>query len=109
MTTTLDRTKRVTVVGGRAPLRYLQDGAGFDAQGQYLGEFTAQGEPIGDDATPGLSSPVTDAQIRDAVAALDPDNPEHFTETGRPRIGAVRERLGYAVAVKVLNDALREG
>lgn len=46
--TSLDRTKRVTEVGGRLPLCYLQGGYGFAADGRCLGRYTAQGEPAGD-------------------------------------------------------------
>lgn len=42
----LDKTRRVTEIGGRLPLKYLQDGYGFDAGGNLLGRYDAQGEPV---------------------------------------------------------------
>lgn len=108
MKKTLDRTNPYVLVGGRLPLCYMQGSAGFSRSGEYLGEFTAQGEPVDGVEPEPIASPVSDEAIRAAVARLDPDNPDHFTEQGRPKITAVREILGYPVAVKVVNDALRD-
>jgi hypothetical protein len=42
----LDRARKITTVAGLAPLRYLQDGHGFDGAERHLGRFTAQGDPL---------------------------------------------------------------
>lgn len=42
----LDHARKITHVFGRQPLRYLQDGHGFDGAERYLGRFNAQGEPL---------------------------------------------------------------
>lgn len=43
---TLNKDERFTEVGGRMPLRYLQDGNGFDSDGNYLGRFDEQGVQV---------------------------------------------------------------
>ncbi|MDP1931903.1 MAG: hypothetical protein Q8L60_10640 [Gammaproteobacteria bacterium] len=41
---TLDLKRPHTVVGGRNPLYYIQNGHGFNRAGDYLGEFDSQGD-----------------------------------------------------------------
>lgn len=43
---TIDKARKVTEVFGRIPLRYLQDGQGFDTSGKHLGAYTDNGEPV---------------------------------------------------------------
>ena len=42
----IDRHRKVTEVGGRHPLRYLQDGCGYGYAEEYLGRYNEQGEPV---------------------------------------------------------------
>lgn len=48
MTKTIDPGRSVTIVGGRLPLYYLQDGHGFDRARNYLGEYDDNGNRLGD-------------------------------------------------------------
>lgn len=52
---------------------------------------------------------VTSAQIRAAVASLDSENTEHFTQAGKPRVAAVVAALGAEVTGKQIEAALAEG
>lgn len=65
----LDRTKRFTEVGGRLPLRYLQDGHGFDGAERYLGRYTDQGEPAGE---PEPEAPKAPEVIRQSIDHIRP-------------------------------------
>ena len=42
----LDHERKVTEVFGRQPLRFMQDGRGFNAAGDFLGPVNDQGELI---------------------------------------------------------------
>lgn len=44
----IDFTKKVTLVNGKHPLTYIQDGDGFDGQMNYLGRFDGNGDPVSD-------------------------------------------------------------
>ncbi len=57
---------------------------------------------------PGVGG-VTPAQIRAAVASLDSENTEHFTQAGKPRVAAVVAALGSEVTGKQIEAALAEG
>lgn len=52
---------------------------------------------------------VTPAQIRAAVASLDSENTEHFTQAGKPRVAAVVAVLGAEVTGTQIEAALAEG
>lgn len=52
---------------------------------------------------------VTPTQIRAAVASLDSENTEHFTQAGKPRVAAVVAALGAEVTGKQIEAALAEG
>ena len=44
-THTLDRKKKFTVIGGRSSnIKYMQDGKGFDSNGQYVSDVNSQGD-----------------------------------------------------------------
>jgi len=43
---TIDFNQRVTEVGGRLPLKYLQGGYGFNPAGECLGRFDDNGEAL---------------------------------------------------------------
>ncbi|WP_299312311.1 SAP domain-containing protein [uncultured Halomonas sp.] len=94
MKKTLDRTKRLTQVGGRQPLVYLQDGHGFDADGRCLGRFTDQGEPAGEPEPP---------------APVAPEVPRPSVDHVRPKVGdeAPAEDL-HALTVIELRERCRE-
>ncbi|HGE8289544.1 TPA: HI1506-related protein [Serratia marcescens] len=51
---------------------------------------------------------VTPAKIRAAVASLDSENTEHFTQAGKPRVAAVVAALGAEVTGKQIEAALAE-
>lgn len=57
---------------------------------------------------PGVGG-ITPAQIRAAVASLDSENSEHFTQAGKPRVAAVVAALGSEVTGKQIEAALAEG
>ncbi|MFG6159627.1 Rho termination factor N-terminal domain-containing protein [Halomonas sp. 1390] len=44
MTISIDFTRPFTTIGGRLPLRYMQNGFGFNPGGEYLGRCNVQGE-----------------------------------------------------------------
>lgn len=46
--------------------------------------------------------------VKDAIRQLDRENPEHFSDKGKPKLKAVQEALGTEVSVKVLNAAWKE-
>lgn len=71
MTKTLDRTERVTIVGGREPLRYLQGGYGFAVDGRCLGRYTAQGEPIAPAKAEPAPTPAPEASAPEAASLSD--------------------------------------
>ncbi|MEA1063938.1 HI1506-related protein [Erwinia sp. HR93] len=45
-------------------------------------------------------------RIRDAVATLDKDNPDHYTQAGAPRVAAVCDALGETITSEQLKAAL---
>lgn len=47
-------------------------------------------------------------RIRDAVAKLDKENTDHFTQNGAPRIAAVCDALGESVTAAQVKAALEE-
>lgn len=47
-------------------------------------------------------------EIVTAINSMPRDDESLWTDTGRPRIGAVRERVKREVSVKCLNEALRQ-
>lgn len=63
----LDHKRKITQVFGRAPLRYLQDGHGFDGAERYLGRYSNNGEPLED----GKKGSKGETQTPSGSASLD--------------------------------------
>ena len=68
--------------------------------------------PVSPDALPGgvdvLDVGGLNTRIRDAVAALDKANSDHFTQSGAPRVAAVSGVLGENISAAQLKAALEE-
>ncbi|EGW6888303.1 hypothetical protein JGU32_002957 [Salmonella enterica] len=68
--------------------------------------------PVPPDALPGGMDvsrvDSMNARIRDAVAKLDKENTDHFTQNGAPRIAAVCDALGESVTAAQVKAALEE-
>lgn len=67
----LDKDKPYTIVGGKRPLCFMQDGHGFDAAGNDLGRYDAQGEP-----EKAADAPVAQPEKRRAKRGRPPKSPE---------------------------------
>lgn len=70
---TIDKDRDYVTVGGRLPLRYMQDGFGFDALGRYLGPTDAQGNLVAEPEPAqgvkqgaAIDAPVLDPVVADA-------------------------------------------
>ncbi|MBU2673564.1 MULTISPECIES: HI1506-related protein [Hafnia] len=48
------------------------------------------------------------ARIRDAIASLDTDNTEHFTQAGKPRVTALSAVLGVDITSAQIDAALSD-
>lgn len=48
------------------------------------------------------------ARIRDAIAGLNKDNPDHYAQSGKPKVGAVSEALGVKVSQSDIEAALKQ-
>lgn len=42
--------------------------------------------------------PAPAGAITDAIGALEPGNPDHWTKAGKPRVKALEERLGHDIS-----------
>lgn len=62
MSKTFDPKQTKTVVSGREPLKYIQDGEGFDGSGKHLGKVDAKGELK-------VSTPKAKASVQTTIAA----------------------------------------
>lgn len=72
----------------------------FDAEKDRLWEE-------GDQAPAGPTDPEERlAAIRDAIAQLDPENPEHFTKDGKPQVAAIEAILGYNITAAERDAAM---
>jgi len=61
-----------------------------------------------DNEEPGESEVTVDA-VKEAIFGLDRENPEHFTDGGKPKLKAVAEALGVdELDVKLVNAAWKE-
>lgn len=99
----IDLTKRRTLVNGKHPLTYIQDGNGFDGQMNYLGRFDGNGDPVAggrqfqDEQPPAMEAAAHD-EIAEALESQTPDDqpppiedvasdsPVSARRPGRPRM-----------------------
>lgn len=69
-----------------------------------LGEAVVTEEPAVADETAGAPA----GAITDAIRALEPVNPEHWTKAGKPRVKALEERLGHDISAADRDAAWQE-
>jgi len=73
----------------------------------------ADAPPIRNDDTPDPLPPeddvvITAEDVKSAIFTLDRANPEHFTETGKPRVKAVSAAIGQTVTAALVAEAWAE-
>ena len=56
-----------------------------------VGEEAAGGE--GESSPPGPGAPPTTDDVAAAIVQLDPQNPDHFTQGGKPKVEAIDDEL----------------
>ncbi|GEM_PF-6363290 len=93
-------------------------GAG-DGEASGIGEGGAEALPatggvLDEDAAPPVLTPTTEgadsdrmSAIVDAIALLDPKNPEHFSKSGLPGLSALADILGYRPTAVERDEAVR--
>lgn len=79
-------------VGPKVPAKDAPD----DIQAQIDGEFDATGE---------VRERMV-AEVAEAIGTLDPENPEHYTVGGQPRLEALTEAVGFVVVGKLRESAM---
>ncbi|KAB0589398.1 HI1506-related protein [Edwardsiella anguillarum] len=108
----------------RAGLVFTQGKQTVDVTPEQLARLQAEPclvvrvlSPTGDDeggvagvVHPGTDTPTCDmnTRIRAAVAALEADNPAHFTAAGKPKVAAVVDVLGDKVTQSQIDAALNQ-
>ncbi len=100
---TLDRRRRVTQVFGRQPLRYLQDGHGFDAAERYLGRFNDQGEPLAAADSKG------EAEAPSGTASLDEMSVKDLKAIAKEAGIEGAATMNKAALVEAITDATEPG
>lgn len=61
-----------------------------------------ESQETGEPASPGNDS---EDPVAEAIRSLEPGNPDHFSDKGKPKLAAVRAIAGEDVTVKQLNEA----
>lgn len=79
--------------------------------GEYADSLSLQGEADQSGGTQGrlgdgtLPATVTELSLEQAFAQLQPDNPDHFTQSNQPQLSALEQLTGRRVTASERNEA----